>query len=287
MNADSRLARYRRSPLCSAWVFSVVSSLGPLACAGEIFVEPGAFVSRDFARPMPLSFRIANAGDAEARLSAFSHRGERGQVLLEIDLTPGEAVEVNRPDEFAGSVRVAVDGGGSSGRIVALPLVRSHSKGAAFWSRLGDDIAAANLGNVGVGTAAPSAKLQVGSPGDGTRARANGWDVLCAAAAIAEARPLTDRDRQKLFRELLSMPVVYARSTSESGETLTRLSLVAESAPAPIRSDDLQAIGLAESTALLVAGVQAQEQEIEALRERVRTLEADVAELRRLIGLMR
>jgi len=46
-------------------------------------------------------------------------------------------------------------------------------------------------GNVGIGTATPAYKLQVGIAGDGSQARANAWNLLSDARLKKEFRPIT------------------------------------------------------------------------------------------------
>jgi YVTN family beta-propeller protein len=109
----------------------------------------------------PLVVRITNTGNCTARVRAWDVPNEAGTPVVDLSLAPGESAELNKPEVIARSVVLSAIGSGTQAVIVFNPLLRNSDTKAAYWQRAGDHVASANLGNVGIGTTSPTAKLDV------------------------------------------------------------------------------------------------------------------------------
>lgn len=126
--------------------------------------------------------------------------------------------------------------------------------------------------SVGVGTTSPSAKFQVGNAGDGTVAKANAWLTFSSREFKTDIEALDDADRREALEKVVDTPVYRYRYKGQP-EEVERLGLIVEESPADVLADDGEkAVDLAKHISLLHAALQAQQDEIVALREELESL---------------
>lgn len=139
-------------------LFLVFGASALTARAAQVTIPCGDSVNSN--KSSSLRFRFTNEGDCSARVEAFSLANQSGTVLLDITIEAERTVEINR-DDVAQSFRVSAVGGGVEAMLISNALVGNKATDASYWARAGEDAYNANLGNVGIGTATPAAKLDV------------------------------------------------------------------------------------------------------------------------------
>lgn len=128
----------------------------------DIALERGEIMTLNLSPERKLVARISNVGDCSVRIEAFDNFDQLGSVLLDQTLLPGETVEANRPSPKVGSIRLTTGLEGTAGAVIAIRgLVPNDAVGASYWARRDDDIYCAALGNLGIGTRDPAARLDV------------------------------------------------------------------------------------------------------------------------------
>jgi hypothetical protein len=131
-------------------------------------------------------------------------------------------------------------------------------------------------GDVGIGTSAPAYKLQVGEAGDGTEARANGWNLLSSREYKRDIRPLDAAERAAVLAAIVDTDVVHYTYAGDP-DAEEHIGVIAEDSPEEILSKDRGAVSLGDWSAFLMAGMQAQQTEIEELRCELDVLRAALA----------
>lgn len=119
--------------LRSAIALVLISGLfGTSASAAQFSFPCDHEERRDLGRSRGLNFTIRNGGDCPVRLFAYSLPGQRGDVLLDLSLQPGEEADVRCPNRRARSATIEVGSGGGGGALletVASPLARDQIGG--------------------------------------------------------------------------------------------------------------------------------------------------------------
>jgi hypothetical protein len=132
-------------------------------------------------------------------------------------------------------------------------------------------------GDVGIGTATPAYKLQVGNSGDGTQARANAWNTFSSREFKTAIRALDPGEYRQVLDEVRKTEVVRYRYRDDENCT-DHIGVIAEDAPADITTPDRKAVELADYSAFLLAAIKAQQEEIDALRAEITDLRSRISE---------
>jgi hypothetical protein len=132
-----------------------------------------------------------------------------------------------------------------------------------------------NNGNVGIGTKTPGYKLQVGTAGDGSEARANAWNLLSSREYKQDIEPLGPAQCQDILEKAAATEVVTYRFKADPA-AVQHLGVIAEESPSEIVAPDGKGVSLGDYTAFLLAAIKAQQAQIEELRQQVDELRTEV-----------
>lgn len=151
------------------------------------------------------------------------------------------------------------------------PQVGASGANYALYSQGGDVYL---NGKVGIGALPSTYALQVGSPGDGSEARANAWNVLSSREYKRDIEKLDDAACADVLAKLAATDVVHYRYT---GDEHVHIGVIAEESPKEILSKDGKGVSLGDYAGTLLAGIKAQQAQIDALRAEVDALKAQLA----------
>ena len=115
--------------------------------------------------------------------------------------------------------------------------------------------------------AAPANALQVGQPGDGSEARANAWNVLSSREYRRGIEKVEPEQYADVLAKIEATDVVHYRHKDDDH---THLGVIAEDSPREILAPDGQAVSLGNYSAFLLAGMKAQQKQIDELRAELR-----------------
>ncbi|MBQ4821715.1 tail fiber domain-containing protein [Aquimarina sp. MMG016] len=132
-----------------------------------------------------------------------------------------------------------------------------------------------NNGNIGIGVTGTSYKLQVGSSGDGTEARANSWNTF------SDRRWKTDfKVIQNAIQKIQAINGYYYKWKNKP-DTTTQVGVIAQEIEAVLSevvSTDAQgykSVDYSKLTALLIEGIKSQQKSIQSQHQRIKNLEID------------
>lgn len=151
----------------------------------------------------------------------------------------------------------------------------SGTKNVAFLGDTGGNgdvlIAYGGPGKVGIGTTIPSEKLDVNG-----NVRANAFLTSSSKELKKQITPLSHEDYQDILKQINGLQMVRFLYKHEQDRHL-HLGVIAEDSPQEIVDEAGTAVSLYDYTSFLLAGLKAQSDEIEALKAKIRDLEAKVA----------
>jgi hypothetical protein len=124
-------------------------------------------------------------------------------------------------------------------------------------------------GNVGIGALPAGYALQVGSPGDGSEARANAWNLLSSREYKRDVEALDAAALDGILAKIEATEVVHYRYVDDDHR---RLGVIAEESPEEILSRDKRGVSLGEYSAFLLAGIKAQQRELRAQEQELARL---------------
>jgi hypothetical protein len=135
-------------------------------------------------------------------------------------------------------------------------------------------------GNVGIGVSNPTYRLQLpDNANESGRGRANQWTTYSSREEKRDITALRPQDYASVLEEIAEMDLVYYRYKNQEDDRLY-LGVIAEDAPEQVVTSDRKGLSLSEFTAFAMAGLKAQQEQIEEQRERIDTLEKEMAALR-------
>ncbi|MCA9526021.1 MAG: tail fiber domain-containing protein, partial [Myxococcales bacterium] len=140
-------------------------------------------------------------------------------------------------------------------------------------------------GQVGIGTSAPAYALQVGEAGDGTEARANGWNVFSDARFKTDVKLIED----PLARLAAINGYTYFWKSAKNHDR--EVGVIAQEVEAvlpevvTVDADGFRAVDYGKLSPLLIEALKAQQRMIEAQQEALDALRAENAEIRAALGL--
>jgi len=132
-------------------------------------------------------------------------------------------------------------------------------------------------GKVGIGTELPSCKLQVGTSGDGSFALANDWRFFSSAQYKSNIQALEMSDYEDVLAKIRDTELFSFQYDWDEGG-VQHIGALAENSPEEILSPDGKAVSLADYAGFLLAAIKAQQLEINALRNELEGLKADLME---------
>ena len=131
-------------------------------------------------------------------------------------------------------------------------------------------------GNVGIGTATPAYKLQVGAAGDGTQARANAWNNLSDARLKKDFTGLMDP--LDMLEQINGFYFYWNAGTDRTRQIGFSAQEVLEVLPEVVSKgeDGYLSIEYGKMAPLLLEAIKAQQKEIESLRARLEKMEEKI-----------
>ena len=144
-------------------------------------------------------------------------------------------------------------------------------------------------GNVGIGTANPQYKLQVGDPplpgNPSLYALAYSWDVFSSRQYKTDISVFESHDIQRVFSEIAKLNVVRFHYKGDKPEDRLRMGVIAEEAPKEVLSANETTLSMTDTIGFLVAGIQALKTENDVLEKEIGALEQGIAVLEKKRGL--
>jgi hypothetical protein len=192
-------------------------------------------------------------------------------------ITPDVVLDIEGTQDISGSSDGLVNIGQTSSYHVTLDRNEIHGRQGTnsadlFINDFGGNVYIAGQGKVGIGDYAPTYRLELpNTAGYDGRGRANGWYTYSSREEKKDISALNPEDYAAILKEILEMDMVYYRYNDQEDDRLY-LGVIAEDAPEQIVAPDRKSVSLSEFAAFALAGLRAQQAEIEQLKKEIQAL---------------
>lgn len=181
-----------------------------------------------------------------------------------------EGIYFNNEDGSVAGIRLHDEGSSYPQR---MHIFNNRPNGTLYFATAGyDRMVIANNGMVGIGDFSPSYRLELPDVANTWgRARANAWHTYSSREEKKDISALDPEDYAAVLKEIVEMEMVYYRYKKQDDDRLY-LGVIAEDAPEQIVAPDRKSLSLSEFTAFAMAGLKAQQAEIEQLKKEIQIL---------------
>ena len=133
-------------------------------------------------------------------------------------------------------------------------------------------------GYVGIGDSSPTYRLELPNTASAAgQGRANQWVTYSSKEYKKEITALEAEDYADVLKEILNMDLVYYHYQNQEDDR-RYLGVIAEDAPEQVVTPDKKGLSLSEFAAFAIAGLKAQQAEIEELKKEVHILRKELSE---------
>jgi len=176
---------------------------------------------------------------------------------------------------YAAWIEFEVDGSPGDGDMPGRIIFATSSDGSALAT---ERMRITNSGNVGIGTTSPGYRLELPNiASTAGRGRANQWVTYSSREEKRDIAALEAEDYAAVLKEILEMDLVYYRYKNQEDER-RYLGVVAEEAPEQVVTSDRKGLSLSEFAAFVMAGLKAQQAEIEKLKREIQSLRGQASD---------
>jgi hypothetical protein len=233
-----------------------------------------------------LRFSVDNDGDVYTKGNVGIGNTDPGYELSIYKNTNGfVGIEIENPNTGSGSsegiyfknedgsvagIRLYDEGSSYPQR---MRISNSRPNGSIYFATAGyDRMVIANNGMVGIGDFDPSYRLELPNSANAWgRARANDWIKYSSREWKKDISALNPEDYASILKQILEMDMVYYRYKNQEDDRLY-LGVIAEDAPEQVVTSDRKSVSLTQFAAFALAGLRAQQAEIEQLKKEIHIL---------------